>query len=453
MPDKNTRPTRSLGGLPLRALALAVTLAFAAPISASETTAVMNKILKGSGISTSETAILLESIASGNASERIPAAHHELFAKQLRLYGLNDEARLFLAGGNNAGAQSGPGNDTFGNGGAPSSAAPAAVSNQGQSSTNGAVTETGSTNQTQASVARQADAPASTRSGQSSAPSNANGAALDAATQATLLPNDSPVPDLTPRVEPDERALTVVVNRIMRGESLTTDQREVLHRALGDDTLNRLIPVDRHDDFTDQLARYDMAEEAAMFKAGQSSQGDLLARLPGTPRPVYQNDYSEEYIEGVQYFTNELGQSMERRDGAQLIIVDFDNRIMRIDDPLAGDTLERVGSSCLLNSGRTPGRGTPPQTYGTDMIVFDSPVSGRVRIEERTKDGYETWYQNYSVQRYALSWSDQSGSTLPSYFFGGRIRPVFDDEGNKIGTETDPFTWHRYACNVRSINF
>lgn len=442
MPSTPFQLKRSQPALSFCSFALALSIALTLPASAGETTAAMNKVLRGNGLTPAEAATLRESIAQGVAQERMPKTHHEHFAEQLKRYGLNDEARQFLAS-QEASASTSDGRRVSAAPDNPAEAARAQVASGQRERTSAAV----------GNAANISGSRGSAVAGTGQSRPLGGGAVDNAAAEQVAEVDDQPVPQLGPRLPPDDRSLALVVNRIMRGDALSSEQQELLHRGLADDTLNRLIPVDRHDDFLNQLERYGLQEEAVMFRAGLSSQGDLLASLAGTPRPIYRQDFIEEYIEGVQYFTNQLGNNIERRKGSQLIVVDYDNRIMRIEDPLAGQTLERVGSSCLLNSGGLSGKASPPQTYGTDMIVFDQPVNGRIRYRERSDGGYITYYHDYSVQRYALSWSEQSGASLPAYFFGARVVPVRDDEGRRTGTRTQAPEWHRFTCSVRSINF
>lgn len=450
IPPRSLHPFRFIS---IATLAFAMTLSLASNGVADDTLEAMNKVLQNQGLTQNEAATLRNTINSGAAQERLPSAHHGYFVQQLKKYGLNDEARRF--------------SEIIGQEQPSATPATQATQASGGSGTPDAVNVAPMDKLLQNQALTQNDKAAlleiiNTGAAQKRLPSTQYGYFVDqlrkygldgeARRFSEITGNESSSGSTAENVQA-ELSLGAVVNRVMRGESLTSKQQDLLLDGLADNSLNRMIPADRHDDFTRQLSRYGMEEEAAIFHTGISSQKDLLEQLPGTPRPMFRRDFMEEYIEGVQYFSNELDQNLERRTGAQLIVVDYDNRIMRIDDPLAGGTLERVGSSCLLNSGREPREKTPPQTYGTDMLVFEQPVKGRVRIQELIESEYVTTYLDYSVQRYAVSWSEQKGENLPAYFYGGQIHQRYNAEGEKIGTRIAPSTWHRYSCNVRSVNF
>jgi hypothetical protein len=245
-----------------------------------------------------------------------------------------------------------------------------------------------------------------------------------------------------------EDPLAAAIFKIQNSQTISQADARLLRNAARSNELRGLLERTDYEAFARQLDRYELEGVSATVRAYVTAY-TLEDELKQSPRAIIRGDYEEVFLADVNFYADQM--DLQKRENTELIVVEHDGTVLRLDDPVVGGNLEAIGMSCLYQSGGTS-YGTPNQRYGTDMLLFDDAQYTGILIREPKR---EDWYvRPYVITRMAVDW-EASSQRIVGYAFGYQGNQAYIPENQRgQGNYQQPESrWHRFTCNARNVEY
>lgn len=245
-----------------------------------------------------------------------------------------------------------------------------------------------------------------------------------------------------------DTSLVSIVNKINTSQTISTQEAEKLRQAAQSNDLRAHLPKGQAQAFARQAARYDLDGVVAAVNAYAAGEYRMADKLNKAAPEVINLDREDSFLASVDYYANE--QDQQRREGAELIVIERDGSLLRVDDPVAGENLETVALSCFYRSGnRNPAEGTPPRRVGVDMMLMEEPV--RTAILHRNGKPEDWHVHPYEITRLAVDW-DASDMMVQAYVYGVSINEQEDARTDRDVAAPTP-RWLQYTCSFKDVRY
>jgi len=243
-------------------------------------------------------------------------------------------------------------------------------------------------------------------------------------------------------------SLQNILNKVQQSQSISQDEARMLLNAARTNELQPLVPKDDAHALADQLDRYGLEGVSAAVRSYGSSYV-LVDQLASSAPPIIRDQHDEEFLSEVDFYTDQFG--LETHNQTQLVVVEHDGRVLKVDDPVAGENLEVIALSCFYHSG-SASHGTPTQRYGTDMLLFDEPQRTGILFREQQEGEWIEYVVPYVITRLAVDW-EESNQRIRAYVHGYRDRGEYYGVGRQQPIATPSPRWHTYTCGAASVRY
>lgn len=242
-------------------------------------------------------------------------------------------------------------------------------------------------------------------------------------------------------------SLDTVIHKIRQSQTITQADAAQLQGAAESDVLRERLPAREYQRFAAQADRYNLEGVAAALRSYAAAQPQTPVSLRTSPEDLVDDDYEDDFIANIDHYSNQMDGA--RREGTELIVIEKDGNLLRMDDPIAGHNLEAVGLSCFYHSTSLASQ-TPPRRYGLDMMLFDEPQMTAILHSSGKR---EDWYVTpYEITRLAVDWETVSTS-ITAYLYGRKAERDEQRPGDTGGVSRPQPKWHRYTCPTKNVRY